>query len=430
MRILIATPYLPWPLKSGGNAAQFSTLKCLAEDHQFSLVCPIYEREQLAHVEEFKKILPNVKLRGVVCDEKSIAPQDDSWIVKALRPALQLGRRLLKPKKSSSPSPELPHYPFHPLPAPFIRALQEELERGADLFQAEFAEMLPLGAWFPQALPKVFIHHQIHFTYARRFVETRGLEAYAAFLNAVMQVQELAFLRHFDAVIAFSEADRQTLLSHLPTTDIWNSPFPIPADVGIVQRVTGDFGGRFLFVASEEHGPNRDALDWLLAEIWPQITKDLPSARLVVIGRWSDSAVTKRASSSVSFAGFVDHLPAALQRGIMLVPLRIGSGIRVKILAALAQGVPVVATPIGAEGLLARDGQELLVRENAADFAAAAIKLARQPDLRFSLATAGRDAVLKHYSPDGVRRQRNEIYSSLMARPPAASSSIRPSIAT
>ena len=96
----------------------------------------------------------------------------------------------------------------------------------------------------------------------------------------------------------------------------------------------------------------------------------------------------------------------------MLVPLRIGSGIRVKIQAALARGIPVVSTPVGAEGMPLRDGVELLIRENAMDFAGAAVSLAQEPDLRVALATAGRDAVLKFYSPTGVRRQRNEIYSA------------------
>ena len=200
---------------------------------------------------------------------------------KKLRAAV--GWQNLQPKKSSS-SRNCP-LSVQPLPRPFIAALQEELKRGTDLCQAEFAEMLSLGAWFPKELPKVFIHHQIHFVYARRFAAAHNPGGYANYFNSMMQAQELAYLRHFDSVITFSEADRQTLLSQLPAARVWNSPFPIPANVAIVETVTAEFDGRFLFVASEEHSPNRDALDWLLAEIWPQILQKLPAARLVIIGR-------------------------------------------------------------------------------------------------------------------------------------------------
>lgn len=100
----------------------------------------------------------------------------------------------------------------------------------------------------------------------------------------------------------------------------------------------------------------------------------------------------------------------------MLVPVRIGSGIRVKILIALALGVPVVSTTIGNEGIEILDGREILLRDDPDDFAAAAIELARNPALWRSLAIAGKDAVQKNYSPETVRIRRNQIYERLLAR--------------
>jgi glycosyltransferase involved in cell wall biosynthesis len=296
-----------------------------------------------------------------------------------------------------------------------VAALQEELDRGADLCQAEFAEMLPLGSWFPDELPKLFIQHQVHFVYAQRFLASHGGTPYGRYLETIMRAQEVAYLRCFDQVVVFGEPDKLALAPYLDNSKLSVSPFPIPADVGVAREIPEGFDGRFLFVGSEEHSPNRDALDWLLSDIWSGITRQLPRARLTVIGRWSESAKASYATGAISFAGFVDNLSRVLRGGIMLVPLKIGSGIRTKILAALAQGVPVVTTPVGAEGLVVPEGCGCLIRSNATEFAGAAVQLARQPELWSRVASSGMQAVARTYSPESVRQRRNEIYSEVVA---------------
>jgi glycosyltransferase involved in cell wall biosynthesis len=334
-----------------------------------------------------------------------------------LRRGVRVARRLLRPLVHHGPgvsAPPLPWYPFQPLPEPFVAAWREELDRGADLCQAEFAEMMPLGTWFPEELPKLFIHHQVHFVYAQRFLASHGQTPYGRYLEAVMRAQEVAFLRRFDRVVVFGEPDKLALAPYLDNSRLSVSPFPIPADVGVAREIPERFDGRFLFVGSEEHSPNRDALDWLLSDIWSGITRQLPGAQLTVIGRWSESAKASYATAPIRFAGFVDNLSRALRGGIMLVPLKIGSGIRTKILAALAQGVPVVTTPVGAEGLVVPEGCGCLIRATATEFAGAAVQLARQPELWSQVASSGMQAVARTYSPESVRRRRNEIYSEVL----------------
>ena len=331
MRILIASPYLPWPLRSGGNAAQFSTLQCLSEDHQFTLVCPIWTEIQEAHGRKLAEKLPNVRVRTVFCGPP------ESKTGKILKTAKLFARELLKGPYPNYPGSS-PAYPFAPPTAAFVDALAEELKRGADLFQAEFAEMMSLALWAPPTLPKLFIHHQIHFVYAERFLKTFGANEYSRFMAGLMRAQEALYLSHFDTVVTFSEADR-VILSALPSIPpVSTSPFPIPSDVGIASEIPPAFDGRFLFLGSQEHEPNREALAWLLSEIWPTIIARLPSSRLIVIGPWNPNFQKTIKARGVSFAGFVPDLNAVIRGGTMLVPLRVGSGIRTKILAALAQG--------------------------------------------------------------------------------------------
>lgn len=420
MRILIASPSMPWPLHSGGNAAQFSTLKCLADDHEFTFVCPIHTKAQSIHARELAHQLPNVRVRCVDCG----VPRS-SLTRRTLRPVARIARSMFGYGNRPSPTTNFLYYPFDPIPRQMIGALQEELERGTDLCQAEYTEMLPLGPWFPRKIPKLFIQVQIHFVYAKRFLETHGHGAYENYLEAAMRVQELAFLSHFDAVVTFSEDDRRAHLPYLEPSRVFTSPFPIPIDVGIAQKIPAAFDGRFLYVASEAHGPNRDGMDWLLAEIWPRMLRQLPSARLLVIGQWKESTKAALAAPGLSFTGFVSDLPATLRGGIMLVPVRIGSGIRVKILAALAQGVPIVTTSVGMEGLPLQDSEHALIRDDAESFAGAAVQLARQPDLWKRLAQAGLSVVEQYYSPQKVRARRNEIYQSVACRHREASPSTR-----
>lgn len=414
MRILVASSFLPWPLNSGGNAAQFSTFKCLAQDHQFTLVCPVYDEMGMAHARELQEQLPQVTVRAVFCG--LLPPPKPKPLVQVARAVVHVGRQWLNPPVPSFTNPDQslkPTYAFDPLPAPFIAALEEVLAQGADLCQLEFVPMLSLGAWLPREMPKLFVHHQVHFVYSRRFVSARGADAYAGYLDKMWQVQEIAYLREFQGVITFSAEDEKHLAPYLAPEKLFVSPFPIPADTGFSKEIPTGFNGEFLFLASEGHGPNHDALEWLLANIWPEILRQMPSARLTVIGQWSELVKTKYALPGVTFAGFVKDLSSVLRGGIMLVPLRIGSGIRVKIMVAMAQGVPVVSTSVGCEGLFARDGEELLVSDDAAGFATAAVRLAQDPELWKRLATAGQAAAIRHYSPEQVRQRRNEIYAAL-----------------
>lgn len=424
MRILIASPYLPWPLISGGNAAQFSTLKCLEVDHQFTLVCPVYDEAGIANAKELQAQLPLVKIRAVFCGSPPPTPQTKPNIIfRFARWLIRYGRRVLNPPVLPPTQPttkaatvsqattEAPYYPFNPLPEKFLSALENELSKGVDLCQIEFVEMLPLGSWLPPQLPKLFVHHQLHFVYARRFLDARGRNSFTSYLEAVMHNQEQAYLQKYHGVIVFSEGDRNALLPWGTMAKLFASPFPIPSDVGMAKEDHAKFDGRFLFVASEEHGPNRDALEWLLAEVWPLVLKQLPSYQLQVIGRWSDSSQTRYAGPGVHFTGFVPDLTAALRGGIMLVPLRIGSGIRVKIMVALAQGVPVVSTTIGCEGMPVTNGYDILVRDQPEQFASGAVSLAKDTKLQEQLSTNGKKTMAEHYSPEAVRQSRNEIYS-------------------
>lgn len=412
MRILIASPYLPWPLNSGGNASQFSTLRSLAQDHEFVFIYPVFDKGSPEYTRILAKELPQVAFFPVFCG--TIARPREPLPYRLLRRASRwLQPRLVRSGSLSVQSTPLPWNPFTALPRAFVDALCAEVEKHPDIVQCEFVEMISLGNFLPKGTPKIFVNHQIHHVYSRRFLQVHGSTPYGEYLAASMKAQEIGYLRAFDAVVTFSEVDRQTLALDLPIDRIFCSPFPIPSDVAIAARPNAQSDGRFVFIGSELHHPNADALSWLLKEIWPRIAAQVPNPRLEVIGQWSEHWTTLTHDCRVSFVGFAPDINAALRRGIMLVPLRIGSGIRTKILAAFGCGMPVVSTTVGAEGLIAADGREFLIGDTVEAFAAAAAGLSQNPSLQHRLAVSGLSYVTRHHSPAAVRARRNEVYQAV-----------------
>jgi glycosyltransferase involved in cell wall biosynthesis len=157
-------------------------------------------------------------------------------------------------------------------------------------------------------------------------------------------------------------------------------------------------------------------LGWFMKDVWPGIKHRLAGARVEVIGTWSPSAQASLPHhEDIAFSGFVPELVAALRNKIMIVPVRVGSGIRTKILAAWSAGCPVVTTRVGVEGLPGQSGEHFIVAADAAAFAAACVELAQDVNQLNRLAAHGLELVQSNYSLDAVRQTRLEIYEKLIA---------------
>ncbi|HUS16326.1 MAG TPA: glycosyltransferase family 4 protein, partial [Chloroflexia bacterium] len=183
--------------------------------------------------------------------------------------------------------------------------------------------------------------------------------------------------------------------------------------------------GTLLFVGNFNHPPNVDAAVWLVEAILPIVRAECPGVRLLLVGKDPPSAVRALASAGVAVTGTVPEVAPYLREATVFVaPLRQGGGMRIKVLEALASGIPVITTPVGAAGIVAQPGRDLLVAEDAAAFAAAALRALEDPALRDRLGAAG--AALAHADSRGSRAAQLLAVLEAAARrgPPRGSSGL------
>jgi polysaccharide biosynthesis protein PslH len=213
---------------------------------------------------------------------------------------------------------------------------------------------------------------------------------------------ELHWYAQADGLVALSDNDQGVLRSFFPDTPCLLSP--VAAEIR--PRAPGRGRGRYAaFIGNFDHAPNRDALEWLLAAIWPAVRRELPEMELHIAGPGIPAFAADHAAEGVVVRGFVESLDDFYgDARLALVPYRFGGGTKIKALDAMARGCPVVATPIGAEGLGVTPGVEMEVAIDAAGFAAAVVRVGGSDTLADRLADAAQHHLARHFSWDGKVR--------------------------
>ena len=204
------------------------------------------------------------------------------------------------------------------------------------------------------------------------------------------------------------------------------APLVVPNGVDLERYATrpgASAGEQVLFVGDLSWPPNAEAVRWFAREVWPRIARQRPAARAEILGRSAPRDLVRLASSRLAFAGErSDTRPHWAAAAVAVVPLLAGGGTRLKILEAAACGVPVVSTPVGAEGLAFTPEAEIRLREDAGEFAEAVAELLAKPELSRRQALAARTRVEELYD---WRRIGEEFARALAEARPAASGSRR-----
>jgi len=217
-----------------------------------------------------------------------------------------------------------------------------------------------------------------------------------------------------DRALLASAGDAQ--LAGLPHTSVLPNTFRRPASpAGKPEPASPP---TFLFQGTFDYGPNVDGATWLVTEVGPRIRSVMPGAAIRLVGRTTPAVRHLDNPPDVVVTGEVPDMAAELARAdVAVVPVRYAGGTRLKILESFANRVPVVSTPVGAEGLEAGDGVHLLVAESADDFAHACARLVDDLALRRRLVDNAESRFLERYESRVARDRIVSLVQELTARP-------------
>ncbi len=199
-----------------------------------------------------------------------------------------------------------------------------------------------------------------------------------------------------------------------------------PARIAVVEngvdteyfRSSGSAGTGLVFAGTLDWFPNRDAVEFLLSEIWPALLRGRADRHLVLVGKNPPPRAIAARHANVQVTSFVpDVRPYLQEASIYICPLRVGGGTRVKVLDALSMGKPLVSTAIGVEGLDLVAGEHYLPAETPAEFVRQVERLEDSPELRQLLGSAGRRLVQARYDWRAIGGQLDRAYASASMNP-------------
>jgi glycosyltransferase involved in cell wall biosynthesis len=307
----------------------------------------------------------------------------------------------------------------------FQQAFDKLTARGDfDVITTEHSQMA--GYVLPGTARRVLDEHNIEYdilwrTAAAERPSIRKLYNWANYLK--LRREERAAWQRFDGVTLTSERDEMLLREHDPQTR--TAVIPNGVDTEFFQpTATPVESGSILFFGAINYYPNTEGLLFFLDEVFPRVKRQHPGARLWIVGQLPPPSISSRAAEDVIITGLVEDIrPYIARASVVIAPLRIGGGTRLKIVEAMAMGKAVVSTNLGAEGLEVNDGDDVLLADTAEDFANQVSRALGDTALTRKLGEAARHKAESQYSWRGAVDRLERFYQEL---PPAAARPVPP----
>jgi sugar transferase (PEP-CTERM/EpsH1 system associated) len=283
-------------------------------------------------------------------------------------------------------------------------------DRRIDLVVCDF---LVSAINFPGGLgvPAVLFQHNVEAAIWARHVQVARSLMMRAYLGEQwrrMRVFEQRQCQRFDHVIAVSEADRDAFRAEYGVTRVAAIPTGVDVDFFHPSATAKPASTEIVFVGSMDWMPNIDAVAWFVTDVLPLVRRQISDASLTIVGRDPTPTVRELASRvpGVAVTGTVPDVRPYLERAaLVVVPLRVGGGTRLKIFEAMAMEKAVVSTQIGAEGLPVQGGEELLLADDPPSFAAAVVSLLRNDVMARRLGEAAAARVRRDFGWAAVTKQ-------------------------
>jgi glycosyltransferase involved in cell wall biosynthesis len=397
LRVVMVDEELPYPPTSGKRIRTLNLTLRLARRHRLTYVC-----HRNADAEEARQADAFFAENGIETRvvDRAVPPKSGP------RFYLRLATNLLSP-----------------LPYSVVTHNSRELRQAL----AEIARTQPVDVWHCEWTPyaetvrsivsgnRVVMAHNVESTIWQRYYETESNPLRRWYIGRQwrkFQRFERRVLGEVEHTIAVSDTDARRLRRDFGVARV--AVVENGVDTAYFQpQARRRQRGRLLFLGSLDWRPNLDGLRLLLERVFPAVLATEPSASLCIVGRNPPEALRRRvaAMSQVELhADVTDVRPFLADCSLLVVPLRIGGGSRLKILEALASGTPVVSTRVGAEGLVLEAGQDLTVVEDIDGLIDALLTAIRHPQILQAECERGREKVLEHYDWDRLASQLDQVW--------------------
>ena len=395
MKILFLSPTVPFPLTDGGRIRVFNLLKQIATKSDVTLLALETQPTDSEGVAQLQQLGIQVHL---IPNAPTLPPLSFSTLLKAFlrRQPITVAR--------------------YDLPA-YRQKFKESLATGA--FDLVHYEMFHTAQFYPEArLPGVLSQQNVDSAIWRRLCD----ETVNPFYKFAYWTQQLAFQRYervlspkFDAVTCTSDIDAAVFQRHCARDAI--EIIPNGVDVTHYQPdFSAEVSAHLIYIGSMDWYPNEDAVSFFADEVLPRIQENVPDVRFSIVGGNPSARVQKLAErKGVVVTGRVPEIkPYFAEATVFVVPLRIGSGTRLKILEALAMGKAIVSTSVGAEGLDLKDGEEIFIADEPEAFADAVTRLLTDTSLRRRIGENGRARVERDYNWQSIGEKLHQLYTKIL----------------
>lgn len=402
MRVLLLTQVLPYPPDSGPKVKTYYVLKYLARQHRVTLVSFVRDTDKPEYIRHLESL----------CEKVITVPITRSPV----RDLAFLGKSLL----TSQPWMMLRDERTE------MRAALAELaaltkDEPFDVVHADQTNMGQYALPFTRSRRVLDLHNALWVLY-KRLAETTAYTSPMKYILLrdwrLLKRYEGELCRAFEAVTAVSEEDKAALVEAGARSDMTVIPIAIDTDEqAFIPRQPS--GPHIVHIGTMYWPPNIDGITWFLDEIYPRVKAQVPDVRCTLIGARPPAGISDRAKTdpSLTVTGYVaDPLPYLRDSSMMVVPLRSGGGMRVKILNALSQGIPMVSTTVGCEGIAVTHGEDILVADDPAAFADATVRLLKDSALNQHVTTRGRQTAEQKYDYRQACKPLDALYAGGAAR--------------
>jgi polysaccharide biosynthesis protein PslH len=398
LKILLISRCPPYPLHLGDRLIPYHLARQLsARGHQIDLVAYYNQPDDPHQVSHYRDLFRSVEL------VREPVRSGESYIVRMLNP-----KRRFPTRREESWSPVMWDVIARHLASDKYDVVQ--LFGGIHVY--EYRRLI-------EHLPNIIVPYESYSLYLERLLQLQK-----SFIDKFMIRLQLATAQRYEqfmfegyrGVVVLSDVDKQALLrlnAQLPISVIPNG---VDSDYFIPTTKEPD-PSTLMFVGNYEYGPNLDAAKWLIQEILPTVKQHVPTARLLLVGNNPPESLKALASDDVEITGRVGDIRPYLERATLFIsPLRLGAGIKNKVLEAMAMGIPLVATPLSCDGISLSEGKNVLYGNAANELAAAAVTLLQDRLKQAQMSQSNREFVETNYTWQRVAYEYESLYERVRSR--------------